>query len=306
LFKGYQQKEVSAYLNILWQQDPFKAKWAVLAKAYSMVRDKVGKNMAPLDKFLRLTCPAIGIIGVTDYFRMLNWDVVPEGGKLTVTQVGQPDLTTFDSAITCCSMTEVDILQHIIDNGYLNEVDGFTDDARNSSEHLMVSPATAAPRPAREAFSIAIHNDPKAVAAQILGLDVNHKFLEISSDQSAATLNPFQYQGLGNFNVFTSQLPSLQHPMHMMGPYQWTGSMSELYNPSEMELDFDAIMADNEWMVTDIGNPVDMDQFLQTAGGYDPNELFPNRELRQPSAQNLLTITVPFEDNLFYRFADSF
>lgn len=247
-----------------------------------MIKDRVGKQMAPLHAFLRLTCPKMGIIDVSDYLEQLNWTVTYENGDLTITQVGQPNLATFDRAIICCSMNHIDLLQYVLDNGYLNEVDGFTHDIRYNNTHMLVSAATMSQDEAQEAFSNAIRNGPKAIAAQIFGLDVNHKFLEISSSPSAEALNyPIQLPVVGNTMQSAAQLPIPQQPMQMMGPYPWTGSMSELYKPSEIELDFEAIMAMDEWMVTDISNPVDMDNFLETAGGYNPNELFPGRESMQ-------------------------
>jgi len=37
-----------------------------------MIKDKVGKRVAPLDTFLHLTCPKMGIISVGGYLEMLN------------------------------------------------------------------------------------------------------------------------------------------------------------------------------------------------------------------------------------------
>lgn len=72
-------------------------------------------------------------------------------------------------------------------------------------------------------------------------------------------------------------LPLPQESVPIMAQYQWTGSMAELYKPSEITLDFEAMMAGDEWMVTDITNPVEMDNFLETAGGFTPDELYAGR-----------------------------
>jgi hypothetical protein len=60
IFTTFQQKNISGFLTRMWQEDPFKAKWAIVAKAYSIIRDKVGKAHAPLDIFLQTVCPHIG------------------------------------------------------------------------------------------------------------------------------------------------------------------------------------------------------------------------------------------------------
>lgn len=60
VFTSFQQKEISGFLTLMWRADPFHAKWALAAKAWSVIRDKVGKDAAPLDEFLQLVCPHIG------------------------------------------------------------------------------------------------------------------------------------------------------------------------------------------------------------------------------------------------------
>ena len=56
------QKVISGFLTHLWQADPTKAKWTILAKAYSKLRDKVGKKKAPLPPFLAINAPFIGVV----------------------------------------------------------------------------------------------------------------------------------------------------------------------------------------------------------------------------------------------------
>jgi hypothetical protein len=60
IFTTFQQKDISGFLKRMWNADPFKAKWTIVAKAYSIIRDKVGKAQAPLDVFLQIVCPHIG------------------------------------------------------------------------------------------------------------------------------------------------------------------------------------------------------------------------------------------------------
>jgi hypothetical protein len=248
-----------------------------MAKTYTMIKDKVGKSAAPLDTFLRLACPKMGIIPVSDYLEMLNWVVTYENGDLTVNQVGRPNLSAFDRDLLCCSLNHIDLLQFVLDNKYLQHVNGVIKDMRNYGTHMLVCAPTMDRDDAQKAFSAAISNDPKAVAAQIFGLDVNHMFLEISSNTYPdADTRPYQLPILADSNPAPTQ-----QPQQMMGPYPWTGSMSELYKPDEMQLDLEAIMEMDEWIVTDISNPVDMDNFLETVGGYNPDQLFPGRKYVQ-------------------------
>lgn len=43
LFTSLQQKDISGALTEMWAADPFHAKWTIVAKAYSVIRDQVGK-----------------------------------------------------------------------------------------------------------------------------------------------------------------------------------------------------------------------------------------------------------------------
>jgi hypothetical protein len=69
IFATYQQKDISGFLTGMWQADPFHAKWTIAAKAYSVIRDKVGKAQAPLDTFLHIVCPLLGKLPVAHLTR---------------------------------------------------------------------------------------------------------------------------------------------------------------------------------------------------------------------------------------------
>ena len=215
--------------------------------------------MAPLDAFLQLTCPEMGIIAVSDYLRMLNWDVTYGNGILSITRIDRPDL------------------------GALDKVDTFTHDVHHSSTHMLVSAATKFPGQAKAAFTTAIQKDLKGIAAFIFGIDVSNKFLEISTSSSELPLDTAENPFLSNFMPMpvAAPMPLLQPVAQIVAEYPWTGNMSELYKPSEMALDFEAMMADNEWIVTDITSLLDMDHYLEAAGGYDPYELYAGRKFMQ-------------------------
>ena len=74
-FASLQQKEISTVMGKIWQHDPFKAKWAIIGKAYSVLRDKLGKENAPLDQFLEIICPHMDIIEPTQYFVIMGWEI---------------------------------------------------------------------------------------------------------------------------------------------------------------------------------------------------------------------------------------
>ncbi|KAI9884389.1 MAG: hypothetical protein M1823_003821 [Watsoniomyces obsoletus] len=47
MFSALQQKEISGLLNRLWQAGPFKAKWTILAKAYSVHQKQLWQSWFP-------------------------------------------------------------------------------------------------------------------------------------------------------------------------------------------------------------------------------------------------------------------
>ena len=67
----------------VWQQEPFKGKWAIIAKAYSVLRDSLGKENAPLDKFFEISCELMSIIKPAQYFDTMGWEI-------TIAEDGEP------------------------------------------------------------------------------------------------------------------------------------------------------------------------------------------------------------------------
>ncbi|KAH8686057.1 mating-type protein MAT alpha 1-domain-containing protein [Tricladium varicosporioides] len=80
------QKNASPLVKRLWQHDTSKAKWAVVARAYSSIRDVVGKPNAPLRAFLEMVIPEIGIICVDMYLDQMGWHVAEVDGSVSLQQ----------------------------------------------------------------------------------------------------------------------------------------------------------------------------------------------------------------------------
>lgn len=69
------QKIKSKILTVLWQADPFEAKWSILAKSYSILRGDRDKKEVPLDRFLELCAPLIGVIPADIYLEVMGWQL---------------------------------------------------------------------------------------------------------------------------------------------------------------------------------------------------------------------------------------
>lgn len=115
------QKVISGFLTHLWQADPTKAKWAILAKAYSELRDKVGKKRAPLPPFLAINAPFIGIIDPDDYLRVHGWDLIERAGQTILRRAAYPDGAVYGISMLTTNASVEDVILNSFRNGYINE-----------------------------------------------------------------------------------------------------------------------------------------------------------------------------------------
>lgn len=118
MFTSLQQKDISTLLTCLWHADPSQAKWTILAKAYSIIRDDKGKDNAPLDSFLAINAPYIGIIPSQEYFEKLGWQFSPDENNGTALVRGPINAIVSQDLLTT-NLSVGDIVQHCYDCGYV-------------------------------------------------------------------------------------------------------------------------------------------------------------------------------------------
>ncbi|KAH6714457.1 alpha box protein [Leptodontidium sp. MPI-SDFR-AT-0119] len=239
LFPHLQQKEASVYLTALWKRDPFKAKWTIIAAAYSKIRNTVGKPRAPLDQYLNIICPQMGIIAVDAYLEVFNWicDETPEG-SLLFHQTTAPELHTFDQHILHSSMTEKDLVLFCGSTGYI----------RQSVARRIAEARTNHRMPQHGLLASAPINDTPDI-------------------QATSSSSPEAVSRESGFEV-----PSTTPTQAAAESYEWTGSMSDLYHPSEGSIDFDRLVRSyhsNPWDTTNIDDPKALDTFVENGGMQD-------------------------------------
>ena len=61
-----------------------KAKFSLIAKAYSILRDLKGKEQTPLDEYLALTCSKMDIVPPEQYLATFGWQVQVQAGSKSV------------------------------------------------------------------------------------------------------------------------------------------------------------------------------------------------------------------------------
>lgn len=114
-FPKYQQKDISGFLTNIWQLDPFKAKWSILAKSYSVIRDSQGKDNAPLDQFLAITGPLIGVIKPELYLQAMGWEIATQEHGQTVMNRYVVDL---DESLFITNLSVNDLIRHCYHLGF--------------------------------------------------------------------------------------------------------------------------------------------------------------------------------------------
>jgi hypothetical protein len=68
-------KKLSNLVGQLWEKDPNKSIWSLLAKAWSTMRDQIGKDNVPLDHFFHIICPYLNIPSPDTYLELQGWNL---------------------------------------------------------------------------------------------------------------------------------------------------------------------------------------------------------------------------------------
>jgi hypothetical protein len=118
MFPKLPQKSKSGLLRILWNNDPFKAKWAILAKAYSTLRDDHGPQIC-VRSFMSLCGPFIGVIPPADYLATMHWNVNVSGSGDITLQHDSIGNNWFDQALSTTSISAPDVVAYCYEVGYV-------------------------------------------------------------------------------------------------------------------------------------------------------------------------------------------
>nr|APB08859.1 mating type protein [Neofusicoccum arbuti]APB08860.1 mating type protein [Neofusicoccum arbuti] len=118
IFDKYQQKDRSGFVRTLWEVEVTKAKWTILAKAYSNIRDEVGTENAPMDKFLSIACPHIGIVARDIYLHTFGWELVSDGSGSRLVRRSVPDPTSFPQGFLTTNVSAEDMIGFVRASGY--------------------------------------------------------------------------------------------------------------------------------------------------------------------------------------------
>nr|APB08864.1 mating type protein [Neofusicoccum vitifusiforme]APB08865.1 mating type protein [Neofusicoccum vitifusiforme] len=118
IFDKYQQKNRSGFVRTLWEVEMTKAKWTILAKAYSNIRDEVGTENAPMDKFLNIACPHIGIVARDTYLHTFGWELISDESGSRLARRSVPDPASFPQGFLTTNVSTEDMIGFVRASGY--------------------------------------------------------------------------------------------------------------------------------------------------------------------------------------------
>ncbi|KAL4987050.1 mating-type protein MAT alpha 1-domain-containing protein [Aspergillus falconensis] len=118
IFPDITQKSKSGILRFLWQNDPFKAKWTILAKAYSIIRDEHDDEVS-LESFLTLNAELIGVIQPDRYLDAMGWELtLNDQQQYTMARVKSP--VAMEAQLSAHFSVD-DLIKHCYATGYVTE-----------------------------------------------------------------------------------------------------------------------------------------------------------------------------------------
>lgn len=106
---------------MLWQADIQKAKFSLLAKAYSIIRDLKGKDQAPLDIFLKLACPRLNVTKPDRYLSTFGWRICTPQDNGRPALERSPGTADLDVTFGTTTSSVSDLLEFCTKVGYITD-----------------------------------------------------------------------------------------------------------------------------------------------------------------------------------------
>ncbi|KAJ4346199.1 hypothetical protein N0V95_005615 [Ascochyta clinopodiicola] len=118
-FKPWPMKKLSNPMGIMWEADHNKSLWSLITKAWSVIRDQIGKDKAPLDQFFSIICPYLNIPSPETYLEHCGWTfITDEEGTPTLSRGSAPSADAFRAGIVDMALSVEDIINYCQSMGY--------------------------------------------------------------------------------------------------------------------------------------------------------------------------------------------
>ena len=145
MFAGIQQKDISRLLERFWRMDPFQAKWTILAKAFSVIRDDKGKKDASLDAYLAISAPFVAIVRPADYLGMMGYQLTVVNNQATMIQRQNFNINNINRGLLTTPHSVNDVVENCYRQGYITE--NRTNAGPSNSHGAMIMATNANPLP---------------------------------------------------------------------------------------------------------------------------------------------------------------
>jgi hypothetical protein len=111
-------KKLSHVMSLLWEADPNKSLWFLMTKAWSAIRDQIGKDQAPLDGFFNIICPQLQMPSPEMYLESQGWtSSIDKDGSPTVSR--DDDFQT--ASVSAGLLSVEDIIGYVQVMGYAQD-----------------------------------------------------------------------------------------------------------------------------------------------------------------------------------------
>ncbi|WPH01758.1 putative MAT1-1-1 protein [Acrodontium crateriforme] len=234
------QKAISKILTSWWRDDPFEAKWVILAKAYSTLRGSREKEEAPLDEFLNLCASRIGVIPPEQYQQMMGWHIdAPQAGDPDkvpqVTRLFIPNLDNFPQKYISTDQSVNDLVTYCINAGYINN----NNKASSAGVHDVLTMANLAAGANQSFMPVQVAGIPSVITTTGLNGDavftmpasllVDNVIQDFSGEAMPPTIDAMGKAILESTNSLTNEASNFPHN-EMFDP---TMNLDVSFNPSE-------------------------------------------------------------------------
>ncbi|KAF1838474.1 hypothetical protein BDW02DRAFT_386683 [Decorospora gaudefroyi] len=118
-FKQWPMKKLSSLVGLLWEADPNKSLWSLLAKAWSSMRDQIGKENTPLDEYFAFICPFLKMPPPEMYLELHGWTLITDNeGNPTLSRDTDFEPTSVSAELAHMALSVEDIIKACQDKGY--------------------------------------------------------------------------------------------------------------------------------------------------------------------------------------------
>nr|AAR04458.1 DNA binding protein with alpha box domain [Stemphylium sp. EGS31-008] len=119
MFKQWPMKKLSNLIGLLWEADPNKSLWSLMTKAWSTIRDQIGKDQAPLDQFFGLICPHLDLPDPASYLEIHGWILtVDKEGDPTISRNTGSESASIGAGRADMALSVEDIITYVQSMGY--------------------------------------------------------------------------------------------------------------------------------------------------------------------------------------------